>query len=444
MPRRKADAMADLSADILERFRLGYGKDIDLTLRPAYRDLLAKLGDPHKHLPPVFHVAGTNGKGSTCAFLRAILEAAGLRVHVYTSPHLVTFYERIRIAGRLIEESELADILRECEALALPGGVSYFEVATIAAFVAFRRHPADFVILETGLGGRLDATNVIERPLATLITRLSYDHRDYLGDRIEQIAREKAGIMRPHIPCFVAAQPEPKALEALQEVAEALKAPLCVGDRDWTVEETLTGFHFTDKTRSEDLPAPALLGRHQFQNAGLAIAALSVLPQPLPTKTIIEGLQKVEWPARLQRLTRGPLPGLIAAGAELWLDGGHNDSAGEVLAAQVKCWQADDGNRPKPLCVVLGMLTTKNPAEFLQPFASSIVELRTIEIPHEPLSYSAEALAREVAKLKVQVLPSENVIAALKSFDTTVPPRLLICGSLYLAGVVLALEELKP
>ncbi len=427
------------STEILERFRVGYGKDIDLTLRPAYRDLLAKLGNPHEKLPPVFHVAGTNGKGSTCAFLRAMLEAGGYRVHVYTSPHLVRFHERIRIAGELIEEQELTDILVECENLATPGGVSYFEVSTIAAFVAFARHPADFVILETGLGGRLDATNIVAQPLANLITRLSYDHRDYLGDDMAGIAREKAGIMRQGVPCFTAAQPQPEAMTALRDAAQKIGTPLSVGGEGWHVRETATGFHFTDATRNFDLPAPALLGAHQYLNAGLAIAALSVLPKPLSQTDIATGLRKVEWPARLQRLTNGALAKHLPTGTELWLDGGHNDSAGEVLAAQIETWRVQDGATPKPLVVILGMLTTKRVEEFLSPFAVHIAAITCIAIENEPLSYSADALVDEVGKLGLKASVAKTVTDAVTTAATQNNTRILICGSLYLAGIVLAL-----
>ncbi len=434
--------MPESAHAILERFRTQYGQDIDLTLRPAYADLLAKLGNPQNRLPPVFHVAGTNGKGSTCAFLRAMLEAEGYKVHVYTSPHLVTFHERIRVAGELIGEEELAKILSECESAATPNSVSYFEAATAAAFVAFSRHPADFTILETGLGGRLDATNVVTRSLATIITRLSYDHRDYLGDTIDGIAREKAGIMRPSVPCYAAAQPESLALRTLREEASRLHAPLSVGGEAWKITPHSEGFTFTDATRAYNLPPPALLGQHQYQNAGLAIAALASLPRPLSQAAIAKGLRNVEWPARLQRLTSGKLVSLIPPNAELWLDGGHNDSAGEVLAAQIALWRQEDGEHPKPLSIILGMLTTKRPAEFLSPFAPSITQLRTVPVPHEPLSFTPSALADEAHKLGIpSVGIAENVEEALRDLaqqPSSVPPRILICGSLYLAGTVLA------
>ncbi len=430
------------SHTIIERFRTSYGKDIDLTLRPAYHDLLEKLGNPQNRLPPVFHVAGTNGKGSTCAFLRSMLEAAGYKAHVYTSPHLVTFHERIRIAGKLISEEELTSLLLKAEKLAIPHGVSYFEAATAVALDAFAQHDADFTILETGLGGRLDATNVIAKPLATIITRLSYDHREYLGETISAIAHEKAGIMRAAVPCFAASQREPDALEALRQAATAIHAPLYLEGNDWKVDEHPDGsFRFTDATRTLDLPRPSLLGQHQYQNASLAIAALSVLKKPLPIDCFAQGLRTTEWPARLQRLIGGALDALVPE-AEVWLDGGHNDSAGEVLATQIERWRQEDGPTPRPLYIILGMLTTKRPAEFLSPFAKHIARLCTVPVPHEPLSFMPEFLATEIRPLGIpNIAPAQNVADALRSLSkhpTTPPPRILICGSLYLAGNVLS------
>jgi dihydrofolate synthase/folylpolyglutamate synthase len=425
--------MTDPSSLILERFPRDLG--LGLTLRPAYFDLLRQLGDPHRNLPPVFHVAGTNGKGSTCAFLRAILESAGYKTHVYTSPHLVRFHERIRIAGKLIAEPELESLLTECEAKAEPGGVSRFEAITAAAFAAFARHNADFTILETGLGGRLDATNIVEKPLATLIARLSFDHRDYLGDTLDKIAREKAGIMRPHIPCFAAAQPDPMALAALRDEAAKRETPLLLGGEAWHVAPTLNGFSFKDAARGLDLPAPALLGRHQIDNAGLAIAALGVLPQPLSADSIAAGLRRVEWPARLQRLT-GSLAKTLPSTCELWLDGGHNDSAGEILALQAKQWRAEDG---KPLSLVMGMLNTKNPAEFLAPLAPWVQAFRAVPIPHETTSLSAAALAVTAGTYGIRNVQSADSVASALADLTRLAPqgRILICGSLYLAGEVL-------
>ena len=430
------------SSLLLDSFRRdrarGTNDDIDLTLRPAYRDLLAKLGDPHTKLPPVFHVAGTNGKGSTCAFLRSMLEAAGYRVHVYTSPHLVSFHERIRIAGSLISEEELTAILNECRQHSPGNNVTYFEAATAAAFTAFARHSADFTIIEVGLGGRLDATNVIPKPFASLITRLSFDHREYLGATMAKIAFEKAGIMRTGVPCFAAAQPDSAALQTLRDAAQKIHAPLSIGGDAWRVEKMPDGFRYSDDHHALDLPIPALLGEHQFGNAGLAIATL-IRSQiaGITRETIAKGLQSVEWPARLQRLAKGALAALLPQGSELWLDGGHNDSAGEVLAQQAEVWGSGDN---LPLHLICGMLTTKHPAEFLTPLRPYVSSFQAVPIADEPASFTAEALT-EVARASglQNAKPASTIEQAIKNLtsSSTQPLRILICGSLYLAGHVL-------
>ncbi|MDD5586854.1 MAG: bifunctional folylpolyglutamate synthase/dihydrofolate synthase [Alphaproteobacteria bacterium] len=430
--------MTGSSAAILERFRRGSSRDIDLTLRKPYLDLLDKLGNPHLNLPPVIHVAGTNGKGSTCAFLRAMAESAGFKAHVYTSPHLVTFHERIRIAGRLIEDDELADILHACERRTERGDITFFEAGTIAAFVAFARHPADVAILEVGLGGRLDATNVIPHPAATVITRLSFDHRDYLGDTMAGIAREKAGIMRPRTPCFTAHQPSAEALAALRQVAAKRDVPLYVGGEDWRVEEPDEGtFRFTGAHRSITLPLPALTGRHQINNAGLAIAASEAFPFAVSDEALRLAMRRVEWPARLQRLKQGRLAALLPAEWELWLDGGHNDSAGEALAEQLKAWRAEDGASPRPLFVIVGMLSTKAPPEFAGPLMPYADSWRTVPIEGEPLGLAAKDLSEILKKAGIEnITPSSNLAEAITNLVQSGAPaaRLLVCGSLYLAG----------
>lgn len=434
----------DSSSTILERFRRGHGKDINLTLRQPYRDLLAKLGNPHLKLPPVVHVAGTNGKGSTCAFLRAAVEASGRKAHVYTSPHLVTFHERIRVAGRLIDEDLLCDILLNCEKLAEPGSLTFFEAATASAFMAFASKPADVCILEVGLGGRLDATNVVPYPAATVITRLSYDHRDYLGNTMASIAREKAGIMKAGSPCFSAYQPSNEATVVLQQCAADLHVPLFFGQRDWNVENVNYNiFRFTNSKGSLALPAPALVGKHQLENAGLALATLDALPFPIDDDAKRQAMLCVNWPGRLQRLSKGALVSSLPADCELWLDGGHNDSAGEVLAAQIKSWgEMDD----RPLIVILGMLSTKSPQEFLAPFANDISLLCAVSIEGEPLSRTAEDIAEQACGLGVQhVLSAGNVSEALQLAlrSAQTPYRILICGSLYLAGQVLRSNQVE-
>jgi dihydrofolate synthase/folylpolyglutamate synthase len=423
------------SADILSRFCRARDGQIRLALEPTYLDLLKKLGEPHKKLPPVIHVAGTNGKGSVCAFLRAMLEAAGYRMHVYTSPHLVRFHERIRIAGKLIGEEELAEILSDCERLAETGAVSDFEAATAAAFVAFARHPADITILEVGMGGRLDATNVIETSAVSIITRLSYDHCKYLGPTLAEIAREKAGIMRTSVPCFVAPQPQKESLAALHTAAAEKNALLSIGGKDWRIEPHENGFRFIDKNRALDLPQPALPGPHQFWNAGLAIAALSALPLRITPESIRQGLQKVEWPARLQKIARGALTEMLPKGSELWLDGGHNDSAGEILADQMKIWRERDG---RPLYLVIGMLSTKDTRAFLRPLAPYVAEARAIPVPGETLSLFPIELAQQARDAGIEsVATANNIREALSDFARRPPGRILICGSLYLAGHVL-------
>ena len=426
-----------ISSDaILERFRLAHGKDIDLGLRAPYAHLLASLGHPELHLPPTLIVAGTNGKGSTCAFLRAIVEASGHRAHVYTSPHLVEFHERIRIAGNLISEEELADILSEAEDVAEPGGVSIFEATTAAALVAFARHPADVTILEVGLGGRLDATNIAPHPIASVITRLSFDHRQFLGNSMAQIAHEKAGIMRAQTPCFVAPQPSQEALDSLNNAAQNVGAPLILGGLDWRVEQTgATHFSFISEKRTiHDLPLPALTGAHQLWNAGLAIAALAAIPFHIPDDAVRKAMTTVQWHGRLETVTEGSLANLLPQDCELWLDGGHNDSAGEILAAQMKLWQqADD----KPVDLIYAMLTSKVPQEFLTPLLPFVRRVRTLKVNGEVSGFEAAALADQVRALGIQdVSAASNVTQALCDLiqGNDSPARILVTGSLYLVG----------
>jgi dihydrofolate synthase/folylpolyglutamate synthase len=429
------------SADILQRFCRARDGEIRLELAPAYLDLLKKLGDPHKKLPPVIHVAGTNGKGSVCAFLRAILEAGGYRVHVFTSPHLTQFHERIRIAGKMISEEELIEIFCECERYAPASQVSDFEITTAAAFTAFARHPADVTIIEVGMGGRLDATNVIEKPAASVITRLSYDHCKYLGNTLTNIAREKAGIMRNGVPCFAAPQPQAEAFVSLCSLAVDKNVPFAIGGMDWNIEIQPSGFRYTDAKRTLDMPPPSLIGIHQYWNAGLAIAALSALPFSLTPDDIAEGLQKAEWPARLQHIHNGMLARLLPEGWELWLDGGHNDSAAEVLAAQMEEWHRQDG---KPLYLICGMLSTKDAQAFLRPLVPYAATIHAVPVPGESLSFPAAELAEHArhAGLEYGAAARDVIDAVIDLTRKPSPPaRILICGSLYLAGDVLQQNE---
>lgn len=424
--------MASRADPVLDRLKALHPKVIDLSLDRIHR-LLEALGNPHRRLPPVVHVAGTNGKGSTVAFLRAMLEAAGKRVHVYTSPHLVRFHERIRVAGALIGDDALTALLEECEGANAGNPITFFEITTAAAFLAFSRTPADAVLLETGLGGRLDATNVVDRPAVAAITRISYDHRHFLGDTLAAIAGEKAGILKPGVPAVLAPQPEEEAARTLTARAAAVGAPVW----GWSVAAEADGFRFDSAAAHRRLPRPGLAGAHQITNAGVALACLDHLPWTIDDGTAARGLAAVDWPGRLQRLTRGPLADALPAGWELWLDGGHNDSAGEVLAAHAAAWAADG----RPLDLIYGMLASKEPAEFLAPLAPLVRRLRTVAIPGEDAALPPAAIATAGQSAGIaDAAPAESVAAALDSLRTAdgrAPARVLICGSLYLAGAVL-------
>lgn len=413
---------------ILRRLLALHPKVIDLSL-DRLRRLLDALGNPERRLPPVIHVAGTNGKGSLVAYLRAMHEAAGKTVHVYTSPHLVRFHERIRVAGKLIAEDALSDLLERCEALNEGHNITFFEATTAAAFLAFAETPADVLLLEVGLGGRLDATNVIERPLLTAITPVSLDHQQFLGDTVELIAAEKAGIIKQGVPCIVGPQGA-AAAGVIAAEAGKLGAPLVRHGHEWTVAPTPSGFRWDGPGGALDLPRPALPGRHQIENAGSAVACARTLGT-IDDAAIAAGITRVEWPARLQRLTRGPLVEMLSPGAELWLDGGHNPAAGEILAAHFASGQ------DRPLHLIAGMLNTKDATGFFRPLQGIATDVQTVAIPEEANSLAPDVLAgfARDAGLTATVAPSvEAAMAALPPG----PSRVLICGSLYLAGTILS------
>ncbi len=398
---------------------------IDLSLDRLER-LLAQIGNPERRLPPVIHVAGTNGKGSTCAFLRAMAEAAGLRVHVFTSPHLVTFNERIRIAGRLVDDSTLARALEEIERCNAGGAVTVFEVITAAALLLFSRAPADLCVLEVGLGGRLDATNVAPAPASCAITSISMDHRDFLGDTLALIAAEKAGIMKPDSPA-VTGQQESAVLEVLQREADRQGASLSARGRDWSIERVGRGLRYADAAGALDLPLPALPGAHQHDNAGIAVAALRVAGLAPTTAQARRGIAGVEWPARLQRLD-GDLAALLPEGWELWLDGGHNEGAGVALAEHLAGW------RDRPVHLVIGMKQTKDPAAFLRPLLPHAASVWAVAEPGQHLALPVEAI---VAASGGVAQPAASVAAALRALPRGAVARVLVCGSLYLAGEVM-------
>jgi len=421
---------------ILDRLLTLHPKIIDLSLDRMTR-LLDRLGNPERSLPPVIHIAGTNGKGSTGAFLRAGLEAAGKTVHAYTSPHLARFHERIRINGALINESALADLLEECEAVNDGAAITFFEVTTVAALLAFSRIPADYCILEVGLGGRLDATNVIDDPTLTIITPVSIDHQSYLGDTIEQIAAEKAGIIKPGVPVVVGRQDE-AALKVIAERAARQRATVHAFGADWSVRRESNGFSVQYPDGLLDLPRPVLPGEHQLENAGAAIMALTLLGFS-DEKTATGAVTRAEWPARMQRLRQGPLIDIAPKGAELWLDGGHNPAAGEAIASLV----ADmEEQASKPIYMICGMLNTKDPTGYLEPFHGLVRRVYCVDIPGEDATLDAEDLMDVALDIDLDAIAVEDVATAIRliageeSSDLE-PPRILICGSLYLAGRIL-------
>jgi dihydrofolate synthase/folylpolyglutamate synthase len=420
-------------------------KRIDLSLGRIQR-MLAALGHPERRLPPVIHVAGTNGKGSTVAFARAILEAAGKRAHVYTSPNLVRLNERFRIArtggGKFVEDDELADVLSECEAKNGDAPITVFEIETAAAFLLFTRHPADFLLLEVGLGGRLDATNVMDKPLASVITRVSLDHRDFLGDTIESIAAEKAGILKPGVPAVIASQTR-QALAVIERQAARVKAPLSIAGENWTATEERGRLVYQDDDGLLDLPAPRLYGRHQFENAGTAIATLRVGGLKLPPAAFEQGMLRVDWPARMQRLSQGRLAPLLPAESELWLDGGHNADGGRAIAAAL----ADLEERvSRPLILIVGMLSTKDAEGFLRNFTGLARRVITVPI-HQDKALRPAALADIARGIGIPALTRDDVESALVTIgklELAPAPRVLITGSLYLAGEVLDANGTPP
>jgi dihydrofolate synthase/folylpolyglutamate synthase len=434
-------SVAARSDVILQRLLQLHPKRIDLVLDRIER-LLANLGHPEEKLPAVIHVAGTNGKGSTCAFARGMLEAQGMRVHVYTSPHLVHFHERIRLAGSLISEEELSDVLEECEVANGAAPITFFEITTAAALLAFSRHPADALILEVGLGGRLDATNVIRHPAVTVITPVGLDHHEFLGSDLVGIAAEKAGIIKKGVPVIVGPQ-EDRARDVIERTADSLSAPLFAFGQDWFAHAERGRMVYQDENGLLDLPMPRLAGRHQIDNAGMAIAALRHASGNWATESGIErGLCGVEWSARLQRLTRGPLIALAPEGSEIWLDGGHNPHAAHAIAQALADFEEKS---EKPLYLICGMLKTKDAEGFFAPFRGLARHVTTVSIPGEAASRGAGELYDAARSAGLEASPADDLEDAMMQVSGWAhgrpgegPPRILICGSLYLAGAVLA------
>lgn len=428
---------AEHSDVILDRLLSLHPKRIDLSLG-RLDTLLTALGRPERRLPKVIHVAGTNGKGSVCAFIRAGLEASGARVHVYTSPHLTRFHERIRVAGSLIDEGALAELLARAEAANAGRPITFFEITTAAAFLAFSETPADWVVLEVGLGGRLDATNMTPNPALTVITPVSLDHQEFLGETLAEIATEKAGILKPGAPCIVGPQ-APQAMAAIETAADRIGAPLLRAGREWSVRSEHGRVAFEDADGLMDLPRPRLTGRHQIENAGVAAAALRALN--LSDVDIAAGFETVSWPARLQRLRRGPLAAAAEDGVEVWLDGGHNAAAAAALAEHMAGLEEE---APAPLYLVCGMISSKDPEAFLRPFVGLARRVYGVDVPGEAGARPAQEIAEAAVRLGLQTQTANSVDAALRAVQADVrdsfgeqSARVLICGSLYLAGRVL-------
>ncbi len=437
--------MSDVDS-IVARLLALHPKRIDLTLERMWR-ILAALDHPERRLPPVIHVAGTNGKGSTIAFMRAILEAARLRVHVYTSPHLVRFNERFRLGaageGMLASDAQLADALATCEHANAGAPITVFEITTAAGLLLFAQHPADILLLEVGLGGRLDATNVIERPLVTVVTPVALDHAEFLGDSVSLIAAEKAGIFRRDVPAIVAAQPR-EALTVIERQAARVGAPIQIAGESWTATEERGRLVYQDDDGLLDLPPPRLNGRHQFENAGLAIAALRAASTLSLSADAFEGVAKAEWPARMQRLAAGKLAAMVPPGAELWLDGGHNPDGGRVIANAL----ADLEERvSRPLVLIVGMMGNKDSVNFLRNFAGLARRIIGIPIPQQDNALPAGKLVEAARAIGLPADEGNDLESALEMVGRLAldqPPRILITGSLYLAGAALAQNGTLP
>jgi dihydrofolate synthase/folylpolyglutamate synthase len=433
----------------IERLLALHPKGFDLSLG-RIRRLLERLDDPHRRLPPVIHIAGTNGKGSAAAFTRALLEASGLGVHVHTSPHLVNWHERYRLAapggGQLVEDSLLAETVAHVANLNGGEKITVFEILTAVTFMLFSEHPADVVILEVGLGGRFDATNVIDDPAVSVIMPVSVDHEAYLGDRVELIAAEKAGIIKPRRPVVIGAQESDTAQDVLLETAARLDAPAIVYGQDFLAFEENGRMIYQDDSGLMDLSPPRLPGRHQFANAAAAIAAVKTAGFELSHRAADKAMTSVDWPGRMQRLTQGTLVELAPKGSEIWLDGGHNPGAGVVIAEALT---EQEERFPRPLFLITGMINTKDQAGFFGAFKGIARHVFTVPVRSSESGVPNAELALRAADAGLSAEPVDSVANALMLLRDTwdgveTPPRILICGSLYLAGEVLAQNGTPP
>jgi dihydrofolate synthase/folylpolyglutamate synthase len=440
--------MTTLAADReIESLMSLHPKGFDLSLDRISR-LLKRLGNPQNHLPPVIHIAGTNGKGSCAAFSQALLEAAGYRVHVHTSPHLVNWHERYRLAAdggcRLVEDKVFADAIARVAKANGGETITVFEILTAVTFLLFSEHPADAVIIEVGLGGRFDATNVVTEPAVSVIMPVSLDHEAYLGDRVELIAAEKAGIIKPGCPVVIGAQESETALQVLIETAERLDCPAFVYGQDFLAFEENGRMVYQDEDGLMDLPPPRLPGRHQFANAAAAIAAVKAAGFEIGHRAAEKAMTNAAWPARMQKLPPGRLTELAPKGAEIWLDGGHNPGAGIVVAEALA--EREEKN-PRPLFLISGMINTKDQSGYFRAFKGLVRHVYTVPVSLSEASVPNDELAIRAVEAGLSAEPVSSVANALMLLRDTwdgPPPRILISGSLYLAGAVLAENGTPP
>ena len=427
-----------ISRKLIERLERLHPKIIDLSL-DRLNNLLNALDNPQKRLPPVIHVAGTNGKGSTIAILRSIQNAAGLSIHAYTSPHLVHLNERFIIAGKEITEKSLIQTLTECENANAGAEITFFEIITAAGLLVFSKIKADLLLLEVGLGGRFDATNVVSDPILSIITPISLDHQQYLGDTLEKIAYEKAGILKEKRPAIIGQQ-GPEALKVIKLKAEETGSPLFIFQRDWNITETKSAIKFEVEGSTSYFEKPNLKGIHQIQNAGIAIAATHYLKEVLPIKngSIDQGLLTVKWPARLQKINEGPLINILPTNVELWIDGGHNQNASLLIAHTIRNWKIK--NPCLSIHMVFGCLSNREIKALLQPFINIIDLVQTVKIPEQANSASRELVAHTAKSMGFRANPADTVTKAIKNIISlsTGKRLILIYGSLYLSGSVLA------
>ncbi|MEO6011967.1 MAG: folylpolyglutamate synthase/dihydrofolate synthase family protein [Devosia sp.] len=423
---------------ILKRLTTLYPRFMDLSLDRQWR-LLGQLGNPQDRLPPVIHVAGTNAKGSTIAYLRAMLEAAGKRVHVYTSPHLVRFNERVRLAGTLVSTRRINDALEEVERVNAGQPITQFEITTSAALKLFAETPADYLLLEVGLGGDFDSTNVIDHPLGTIITPVDFDHQKWLGHTIDEIASHKAGILKRGAPAVIGRQRD-EGLAAIERAAKKLRVTPFVQGRDYDGYAQDGRLVYQDEDGLLDLPPPALIGHHQFDNAALATAAARHFKLPVSEAQIAQGLRTVIWPARIQPL-KGKLRDMLPKADELWLDGAHNAHGAAALARSLEDMQAV---RPKPLVLILGMMNTRDPGDFLKPFVAMAPRVLTLTIPGEENAHSAEFIAAAARAGGLDTKAYRSIGLAMRDAATIRGARVVICGSLYLGGHILAKNGTPP